>query len=104
MDLSDIHWHDSLILGVTMDCAKAELRLHVEYPVSWEQNKFEPRDIVFADAYGYREHEGPFSGCPTLLSASMSPVGRFHLVRLETNAGYREVGCSGVQVVPSARG
>lgn len=104
MDLSDIHWHDSLILGVTMDCSKAQLRLHVEYPVNWEQNKFEPRDIVFTDAYGYREHEGPFAGSPTILSASVSSEGQFHLVRLETNAGYRELRCSGVRVVPGVRG
>ena len=48
-------------------------------------------------AYGYKEFEGPIEGSPTILSASISGTNdQWSLVRLETNAGYREVYCRDV--------
>lgn len=98
MSFEEIYWHDAVILGVSIDPEKSVLRLKVDYPVNWEQEEYEHRDIMFADAYGYQEHEGPFAGCPTILSATVAPSGRFFLVRIETNAGYRVVGCSAVGI------
>jgi hypothetical protein len=104
MSVDEIHWHDAVILGVSIDPEKSILRLKVDYPINWEDELYEHREIVFTDAYGYQEHEGPFVGCPTILSASVSSAGQFFLVRMETNAGYREVGCSTVELSPCACG
>ena len=104
MSVDEIHWHDAVILGVSIDPEKATLRLKVDYPTNWEAAVYEHKEIVFSNAYGYQEHEGPFVGCPTILSASVSPAGHFFLVRMETNAGYREVGCSAVGLSPCASG
>ena len=101
MHFNEIHWHDTLIRSITIDTEKAELRMRVDYPVNWEGNEYEQREIIFSDAHGYREIEGPFAGSQTILSANITPAGQFYLVRLETNAGYREVGCSNVQFAPS---
>lgn len=104
MSFEEIYWHDNVILGVSIDPKKSILRLKVDYPINWEKDEYEHRDIVFSDAYAYQEHEGPFAGSPTILSATMSPSGQFLLVRIETNAGYREVGCSAVELSPCAGG
>jgi hypothetical protein len=104
MSFEDIYWHDAVILGVHIDSEQAILRLEVNYPVNWEKNEYERRDIIFSNAYGYQEHEGPLVGSPTILSATISEFGQFLLVRMETNAGYRQVGCSAVELSPCAGG
>ncbi|MFT3820267.1 MAG: hypothetical protein QM750_22075 [Rubrivivax sp.] len=103
MNINQIHWHDAVILGVTIDPVASTVRFLVEYPVAWERNEFEPRSITFFEAFGYKEHEGPFVGPPTILEATQSPVGAYHTVRIDTNAGYREVTCKDVQLEAAAR-
>lgn len=50
--------------------------------------------LLFLDTYGYKEQEGPFVGYPTVLAAaSQSNEAGWQLVRIETNAGYRELYC-----------
>lgn len=104
MSFEDIHWHDAVILGVNIDPGNSVLRIKVDYLINWQQGNYEHRDIVFSDAYGYQEHEGPFAGNPTILSATIEPSGSFFLVRMATNTGYREVGCSAVRLSPCACG
>ena len=76
------------------------LILEVEYPVDWEENKFERRRLVFTDSFNYQVHEQPFAGAPTILSAKvMSEANGWSKLRLETNAGFREVFCKAVALM-----
>ena len=106
MDISSIHFHDTQILRVIEDAAADTLTMEVEYPVDWERNVFEKRCLVFEDVHGYQTFDGPFQGCPTILDASIIGTdGRWSRLRLETNAGHRELSCTAVrliQYVPAA--
>ena len=100
MDISTIHFHDTQILRVIEDCEADTLTMEVEYPVDWEHNVFEKRLLVFEDVHGYQTFDGPFQGCPTILDASIvSTDGRWSRVRLETNAGHRELSCTAVRLI-----
>ena len=92
MSIEDIHWHDSIILGVTLLPEAATLQLRLAYVEDWEHDRYADRTVLFADTYGYKEFEGPFVGCPTVLGADI--VGHhteWKLLRIDTNAGYREL-------------
>ena len=95
-NLSTIHFHDTQILRVIEDCATDTLTMEVEYPVDWENNVFEKRLLVFDDVYSYQVFEGPFQGQPTILDAEI--VGGDGRIRLNTNAGRRELYCTGVNI------
>ena len=100
MDISSIHFHDTQILRVIEDAGANRLTMEVEYPVDWEHNVFEKRFLVFEDVHGYQTFDGPFQGCPTILAASIiSTNGRWSRVRLETNAGIRELSCTAVRLI-----
>jgi hypothetical protein len=97
MAIEDIHWHDSLILGVIILPEKDALEMRLHYPLEWQANSFAERTVVFEEAYGYKEFEGPFVGAPTILGASIiGRSGAWILVRLDTNAGHRELYCKDV--------
>lgn len=101
MDLSDFHFHDTLILSVTEDGSTGTLTLEVRYPVDWENNDFEKRRIVFEDVRDHQVFEGPFDGFPTILEASIiATEGRWSRLRLETNAGRRELSCTALRWFP----
>ena len=94
MQLDDIHWHDSLILSVRITPEKDVIEMRLLYPEEWQSNTFAEAIVVFEDAYGYKEFQGPFEGSPTILSVKV--VGRndrWSQLRIETNAGYCEVYC-----------
>lgn len=97
MSISDIHFHDSRILRVIEDTVNDTLVMEIEYPVDWSNSQFEPQCLIFSGAYNYKIFEFPFSGPPTILSATMTENG----LRLDTNAGYRELGFESVQLVKS---
>jgi hypothetical protein len=100
MDISSIHFHDTLIHRVVEDVARDTLTVEGDYPVDWENNLFEPRSLVFDDVLNYEVHEGPFKGSPTILSAVVIHTeGLRHTIRLETNAGYRQLTCTAVRIV-----
>ena len=99
MDISNIHFHDSRILRVIEDTASDTLTMEVQYPTDWQQGIYELRHLVFEDAYAYAVTEGPLHGSPTILEASI--VGshlRWSRLRLDTNAGFREVFCVAVRL------
>ena len=97
ISLDDVHWHDSLILYVRLVPERDRVEMRLLYPEEWRSNMFSEQTVVFENAYGYREFEGPIEGSPTILSASISSTSeQWSLVRLETNAGYREVYCCDV--------
>lgn len=97
--LEDIHWHDSLILYVRLIPEHNRVEMRLLYLEEWRHNTFSEQTVVFENAYGYKEFEGPIEGSPTILSASISGGNdQWSLVRLETNAGYREVYCCDVYI------
>ena len=99
MDISSIHFHDTLILRVIEDCAADTLTMEVEYPVDWERNVFERRLLIFDDVHSYQVFEGAFQGSPTILEAEIvGTEGRWSRLRLDTNAGRRELSCTGVRL------
>ena len=100
MDISWIHFHDTRILRVIENCEMDSLTMDVEYPVDWERGIFEKRLLVFEEVHGYQVFDGPFEGCPTILDASvLSEEGRWSRLRLDTNAGPRELSCTSVRLI-----
>jgi hypothetical protein len=72
----------------------------VDYPTNWEANVFERRWIVFDDVLDYRVCEGPFQGSPTILDVQItSTIEDRCQLRIETNAGFRELTCSHVRLL-----
>jgi hypothetical protein len=99
MDISTIHFHDAQILKVIEDTQTDTFTMEVEYPVDGKNNKFEKRRLIFEDAIDYKISEIPFQGSPTILDAKIiSKDARRSRIRLETNAGYRELSCVSVQL------
>ena len=98
MNIQEIHWHDCKIRKVIELPASERLLFEVDYPVDWEESDFQPHTIVFDEVFTYEIHEGPFTGSPTILSASETnhgPEGEL-VVRLETSAGYRVIRCRSI--------
>lgn len=99
MDLSQIHFHDCEIRRVIENPVADELLVEVDYPVDWEQNRFEPRVIAFCDVLGYTVQEGAFFGAPTILNVvALNQDQRRWLLRIETTAGYRTLWCASVEI------
>jgi hypothetical protein len=92
VELTDIHFHDSILRRVIELPETDELLFEVDYPIDWENNVFAPRVIRFRDVLNYRVDEMPFSGGPTLLDAyDQGGVGSRRSVVLQTNAGTRSL-------------
>ena len=99
MDLASIHFHDAQIFKVIEDTQQNTLTMEVEYPVDWESNKFERRQLIFEDALDYTIVEIPFQGAPTILGVKViTSEGCRKRIRLETNAGARELSFSAVRL------
>jgi hypothetical protein len=99
MDLSKIHFHDTKILRVIENTEKDTISMEVLYPIDWENNKFEKRRLIFENVLNYKIEEIAFQGSPTILDARVlfNEENRTR-IRLETNAGYRELSCSVVRL------
>jgi hypothetical protein len=77
--------------------------MEVELPILERDKQQEPRLLVFDDAYNYQVFEQPWRGLTTILDMHIvGEHGRWHHVRIETNAGYRELLCTGVRVFENA--
>ena len=104
MDFPNIYVHDGRLLRVVEDTECDTLTMQVELPKNESSDDLVPRLLVFEDAYGYQVFEGPFQGCPAILDMQVvGEQGRWRRVRLDTNAGYREVHCTGVRVLEHER-
>ena len=100
----NIHWHDSVIREVRLLPELGLIEFHLDYPVDWESNQYEPRVAQFLDAYGYKEFEAAFDGCPTALDMSFNQEGGWLSVRVDTNAGYRQLYCKSIRLLTSGSG
>ena len=100
MDISKLYVHDGRVLRVIEDAERDTVTMEVELPASPDSDELVPRLLVFEDAYSYQVFEGPFQGCPAILGMQVvGEHGRWRRVRLDTNAGYRELFCTGVRVL-----
>jgi hypothetical protein len=101
MDISSIHFHDTKIHRVIEDSEAKTLTMEVTYPADWERNVFEKRLLIFDDVHHYQVVEWElFGGAPTILDAEIiSTDGRWSRLRLETNAGHRELSCVAVRLI-----
>jgi hypothetical protein len=100
LDISTLELHDTRILRVTEDTSADQLIMDVDYPADWFESRYEARRLAFTDAFNYQVHEGPFAGVPTILRVQV--VGGedgWTRLRLETNAGFREVSCKSVELI-----
>jgi hypothetical protein len=101
MDISSIHFHDTKIHRVIEDADAKTLTMEVTYPVDWERSVFEKRLLKFDDVHHYQVVEWElFGGPPTTLDAEIVGTdGRWSRLRLETNAGHRELSCVAVRLI-----
>ena len=105
MDLSNIHFHDTGLLRVVEDTEKDTLTFEVDYPTDWENNAFDRRWIVFDEVLDYRVCEGQFQGSPTILDVQIvRTTGKRAHLRIETNAGFRELSCVQVRLLDQPPG
>jgi hypothetical protein len=99
VDIASIHFHDSRILKIVEDPENDVLTMEVNYPVDWNNNRFEKRRLVFENALNYQVTEIDFYGAPTILDAKvLFEEPRRTRIRLETNAGHRDISCSAVKI------
>ena len=100
MEISDIYVHDAQLHRVIEDIEKQTVTFEVDLPILERGEEQEPRLLVFDDAYNYQVFEQPWHGLVTILDMHVvGESGRIRQVRIETNAGYRELFCSGVRVI-----
>ena len=100
MDISKIYVHDGRLLRVIEDTERNTLTMEVELPASPECDDLVPRLLVFEDVFGYQVFDGPFEGIPAILDMQIvGEQGRWWQVRVDTNAGRRELFCTAVRVV-----
>jgi hypothetical protein len=100
MDISNIYVHDGRLLRVIEDVERDTLTMEVELPLSPDSDDLVPRLLVFEDVHGYQVFDGPFQGIPAILEMQVvGEEGRWRRVRIDTNAGNRELFCTGVRVL-----
>jgi len=100
VDIPTIHLHDTVILRVIEDAFEDTLTFEVDYPRNWDANVFSRRWLVFDDVLDYRVCEGPFHGLPTVLAVQAIGVAPHRTrLRLETNAGFRELTCRDLRLL-----
>lgn len=102
MDISHIYIHDAKLLKVIEDTETDTLTMECELPVDDWSDEFKPGLLIFDNVLNYRVCEIAFHGRPALLDINIvgEREGRSR-VRLETNAGWRELDCTAVRIIMS---
>jgi hypothetical protein len=99
MAIAEICVHDAQLHRVVEDIEADTLTMYVHLPLRERDEQQEPRLLVFDDAYNYQVFEQAWHGLVTILDMHVvGEQGRWQRVRIETNAGYRELFCTGVRV------
>jgi hypothetical protein len=100
MDISNLYVHDGRLVRVMEDTERDTLTMDVELPADPNGDRLVPRLMIFEDVYNYQVFEGPFHGSPAILDMQVvGENGRWRRVRIDTNAGYRELFCTAVKVI-----
>jgi hypothetical protein len=104
MKTIDFFIHDARIIKVIENTNSDTLDFILDYPVDWENNKFEKKILRFNDSLNYEIKEIPFSGSPSILE--YKDYGELHYfigegknkieikrrkIELITNAGNRKI-------------
>jgi len=91
MRSAEIHWHDSIIVRV-VELPTVSVAFQIEYPEDWERDIYVNKTVLIGEIFSYQIHEGPFVGPITILGATEATgADDSRLIRIETNAGYREL-------------
>lgn len=99
MNISEIHFHYTIIVKVIELTEKDKLIFEVDYPVDWESNIFEKRFIVFNDFLNYENQEGPFEGNPAIYDVTEESYSSTHKkLTIYSNAGKRSLLFSSVEI------
>ncbi|WP_075186518.1 hypothetical protein [Teredinibacter haidensis] len=102
-NINEIHWHDSEIESVIEIPAKDYLIYNIQYPESWDQNIFVPKEVRFSGYHSHFVEEIPFEGNPTILAVSViKEEGGYTTIKLETNAGNRYVTAKNIEIGPQS--
>ena len=104
MKLNDLNLHDSQILKVIEDSNNNTLDFILDYPINYEENIFEKRNLRFYDFLNYKINEIPFEGTPTILEIKTLNLIKYNIgdkenkieitrnfVELSTNSGTRTI-------------
>lgn len=91
MKVNDFSFHDATILEVRECSEQQKLVIYIDFPVDWEENKFEPRKMVFTDVTYYCVTGFPFIGQHTILEIEELNEDSTSKVEINTNAGKRVV-------------
>ena len=101
MDLTEINFHDLEITRVIEETDASDLFMEIEYPID-DENVYEPRRLVFRDFLEYEVHEIDFYGPSTILNVTeVRREGERSLLRVDTNAGFRQLLCKKVELLPA---
>jgi hypothetical protein len=104
MEISDIYVHDAQLYRVVEDIEAHTVTMEVDLPILERDEEQEPRLLVFDETYNYQVFEQPWKGIVTILDMHVvGTKGNWKQVRIETNAGYRELYCIGVRVCNQER-
>ena len=99
MEISHIYVHDARLYRVIEDLREQTVTMEVELPILERGEALEPRLLVFENAYNHQVFEQAWQGLVTILAMHViERQGSWQRVRIETNAGCRELFCSGVRV------
>ena len=99
MQIADLYVHDAQLYRVVEDIQTNTVTLHVDLPILERDEEQEHRLLVFDDAYNYQVFEQAWSGLVTILDMHVvGDEGSWQRVRIETNAGYRQLCCKGLRV------
>ena len=112
MLFDELSFHDSQILEVKENTLDQTIDFFLEFPVDWENNKFEKRALSFKDVVVYIKKEIPFLGRPSILEIKVrdgnkhSYIGPSGIVttskfkiEMITNAGSRFIEFSNVELL-----
>ena len=102
MNIDDYSFHDAQILSVTENSEQHSFEFLLDFPVDWDNNVFERKNLKFTDVITYSIEEIPFAGNPTILNiinfgliTKVFGEGRNQIVaertkiEIQTNAGNR---------------
>jgi hypothetical protein len=89
MNINDYSFHDAIILGVREYPEHQKLEIEIDFPVDWENNKFQLRKMMFVDVISYSINTIPFVGHPTILEINELKGSPKIIIEIITNAGKR---------------
>ena len=86
MNFNDYFLHDATVLKVIEYPETQTFDFHINYPINWEENIFEPKIIRFNNVTLYHHNEIRFNGLPTILKVDIINELKIALI---TNSGER---------------